>query len=136
MAIIDRNEFGAIAVNKKVLSKLVADCILQMNDLVFPCNKKGKIIKNKPTPFIDPDLYDSIELEENRGVENIVVYVVIKFGISISNTCNQLIDLIEEKFLLLKLDKPAEITVYVKGVMANQVAKRDIKVNRINSEND
>lgn len=136
MAIIERNDYGAIAVNNRVLCKMIVGKLLSMSDSLLPCNKKGKIIKNNPTPFIDPDLYDSVEIIEKKANCTVTIYIVAIFGLSISNIANTLMDQVEECFELLKLDKPSEITVAVKGVMAKQLVKRDLKVNRFNEQND
>lgn len=136
MALISRTDYGLITINNRVLYKLVAQDLLAMSDSFYPCNKKGRIIKNKPTPFIDPDMYDSIEIKEDKGEIKVNVYGVIKFGLSISETANEIIDSIIKLFGLLQLGEPDSITVNIKGIKAKQLVKRDIQVNRFKQSND
>lgn len=136
MASISRTDYGLIAVNNRVLYKMIVQEIIAMGDSLIPCNKKGKLIKKRPTPFIDPDLYDSIEIIEEKNEFVVNVYTVIKFGLSISETCNVICDKVEKCFELLGLDTPEIITINVKGLMSKQLVRRDIKVNRVKSSDD
>lgn len=130
MAIIKKNENGAIAINNKVLSKLIIEELLKMSETVFFCNKKGKLIKEKPTPFIDPDYYDSIEINDSvkKGLF-LNIYIIIKFGTSISQTTENIFSQIEEIFSMLDLNNNLKkINIHVKGMKAHLVIPRDIEV--------
>ena len=67
MSVILRNDFGAVAVNKGVLERMIIEDMLAMSDVLLLCNKKGKPIKDKPAPFIDPDYYDAVDVSEKKG---------------------------------------------------------------------
>lgn len=134
MAVVIRNEFGAIAVNRIVLNKMVIEQLLDMeNDLIL-CNKKGVPIKKNPTPFIDSDYYDAVELTERKnGVRiKIFIIVIINSEKNIADITEQIMDRIEENFELLKLDKPRKISIYVKGIKREEIDKRNIEVVRRN----
>jgi len=132
MAVIKRNQYGAIAVNKGVLSKIIIGQLLEMSDVVIPCNKKGKPIKEKPTPFIDPDYYDSVEVYEKKHVIRVKVYIITRFGSSISDIAEELFNRIETALAEIEIEKPGRITINIKGIMATQLMKRDIEVIRRN----
>ena len=105
-----------------------------MSDKLSLCNKKGKLIKDKPTPWLDPDHYDAIDVNEKRGVTRVNVYVITKFGISISEIADDIFTSVEKVFEILRLPKPIMIKINVKGIMTdNSIAKRTIEVVRNNA---
>ena len=132
MAVILRNEHGAIAVNKGVIERMIIGDLLDMGDRVFLCNKKGKLIKKNPTPFIDPDYFDAIEVYEKRQEVRVKIFIMTAEGSSISDVSDEIFSHVESDFDLLKLPKPGSIVVSVKGVMSDQIAKRNIEVVRNN----
>lgn len=132
MSVILRNDHGAIAVNKGVLEKMIIEDLLEMPDKLILCTKKGKPIKDKPAKFIDPDYYDALEVYEKRQEVRVKVFVITIFGSSISDIADEIFDKVEHDFGLLKLKKPGIISVNVKGVMTDQVIRRNIEVVRKN----
>ena len=132
MSIIERNEHGAIAVNKGVIEKMIIEDLLEMSETVILCTKKGKPIKEKPSRFIDPDYYDAIEVYEKKHAVRVKIFMITEFGRSISVIADEVFARIEAIFELLKLDKPGKITVCIKGVMNEQLIKRNIEVVRKN----
>ena len=133
MAIIERNEFGAVGVNKQVIEKMIIERLLEMSDALILCNKKGKPIKERPTPWIDPDNYDAIDVSDKRGDANVKVNIIIKQGHNISQMSDSIFDAIESSFELLRLDKPKTINIKVRGVMSDTLIKRNIEVVRKNA---
>ena len=132
MAFITRNDYGAVAVNTRVISKIVVNNLLDMSDYFVLCNKKGKLIKKNPTPFIDPDYYDAVEITDNNKEFSIRIYLIPKLGKSISVMTDTLIEKIEDDFNLINLRKPDKITISIKGVLSRTITKRDIEVTRSN----
>ncbi len=133
MSVIVRNEYGAIAVNKSVIEKMIVEDILDMTDKVILCNKKGKVIKDNPTPLIDPDYFDSVEVSEKKNHIRVKVYIIARFGNSISRLADEIMNRIESDFRMLKLDLPNSITVCFKGVLSSKLIKRNIEVVRKNA---
>ena len=73
MAVILRNEFGVVAVNRQVVTKLILDEMLAMEGELLPCTKSGKPLKKSRfsgygdmTDAIERfvDLYHGISFEE------------------------------------------------------------------------
>ncbi len=136
MSVIIRNNYGAIAVNKGVIERMIVEDMLGMNDALVLSNKKGKPIKEKPTPFIDPDYFDAIEVSDKKDQVKVKVYIVVKFGNNISETADRIFDAVEKDFAMLRLDKPAVISVKVRGIsgiMTDEIVKRNIDIVRNNS---
>ena len=72
MSVILRNDYGAIAVNKGVIERIIIDDLLDMGEDIILCSKKGKPIKDKPSRFYDPsrftdpDYFDALEVYEKK----------------------------------------------------------------------
>lgn len=136
MSVIVRNDYGAIAVNKGVIERMIVEDMLSMNDVIVLSNKKGKPIKEKPTPFIDPDYYDAVEVTDKKGQVNVKIYVVVKFGNNISRMADRIFDSVERDFAMLRLGKPSVISVKVRGIsgiMNDEIVKRNIDIVRNNN---
>lgn len=133
MSVIARNEYGAVGVNKSVIEKMIIEDVLSMPDTFLLCNKKGKPIKDKPTPWLDPDHYDAIDVTDKRGDVSVKLYLITKEGTNISDLSDSIFESVENVFELLRLAKPKTINVKVKGIMGENLEKRSIEVVRNNA---
>ena len=98
MSVITRNSYGAVAVNKVVLERMIIEDMLGMDRLLMLSNKKGKPIKEKPTPIIDPDYYDAVEVSEKKGEVKVKIYLVVKYGGNISRIADKIFEAVEKDF--------------------------------------
>lgn len=131
MAMINKNEYGIIGVNNSVLSKMIIGNLLECDEYLIPCNKKGKPInKNLLTGL--HEFQNSVEIKEYNGKNYVRVYIISKFGESMSNTSELLFEEIEKDFMIVGLPKPKQIIINIKGVMSKQIAERDIELVREN----
>lgn len=133
MSVIVRNSYGAIAVNKGVIERMIIEDMLAMSSVVMLSNKKGKPIKEKPTPIIDPDYFDAVEVSEKKDQINVKIYIVVKNGKNISKTADLIFEAVEKDFEMLRLDKPYSISVKVRGIageMNGVIVKRNIDIVR------
>ena len=136
MSVIVRNSYGAIAVNKGVIERMIIEDMLAMDSVLMLSNKKGKPIKEKPTPIIDPDYFDAIEVSEKKDQVNVKIYIVVKNGKNISETADLIFEAVEKIFEMLRLGKPAAINVKVRGIageMNGVIVKRNIDIVRNNN---
>ncbi|MBP3897596.1 MAG: hypothetical protein J6D57_07205 [Mogibacterium sp.] len=139
MSVILRNDYGAIAVNKGVIERMIIDDLLDMGEDIILCSKKGKPIKDKPSRFYDPsrftdpDYFDALEVYEKKQQVRVKVFIITTFGSSISELTDEIFRRIENDFAILKLNNPGIITVNIKGVMSeDQIVRRNIEVIRKN----
>ncbi len=135
MSVIVRNSYGAIAVNKGVIVRMIIEDMLSMGDFLMLSNKKGKPIKEKPTPIIDPDYFDAVEVSEKKDEVKVKIYIVVKREKNISETADRIFETVEKDFEMLRLDKPSSITVKVRGIegtMNGVIVKRNIDIVRNN----
>ena len=132
MSVILRNDFGAVAVNKGVLERMIIEDMLAMSDVLLLCNKKGKPIKDKPTPILDPDYLDAVDVSEKKGSAAVKVYLLIRSGCNISAVAEEVFEKVEADFRMLSLDNPSSISVKVRGLISDEIVKRNIDVVRNN----
>lgn len=135
MSVITRNDFGAIAVNKVVIERMIIEDMLGMEEFLMLSNKKGKPIKEKPTPIIDPDYFDAVEVSEKKGEVKVKIYVVIKYGSNITATADRIFEAVESDFDMLRLGKPRTISLKIRGitgVTSDEIVKRNIDIVRNN----
>lgn len=133
MSVILRNDYGAIAVNKSVIEKMIIEDMLSLSDSVLLCNKKGKVIKEKPTPFIDPDYYDAVDISDKKGHFRVIIYVILNEGVSASSAAEDVFRMIESDFEMLRLEKPDFISLKTRGVMSGgEVVRKSVEVVRNN----
>ena len=134
MSVIVRNDFGAVAVNKGVIERMIIEDMLGMSDALLLCNKKGKIIKDKPTPLIDPDYYDAVDVSDKKGHVTVKIYVILGEGCNISDVADDVFRKIEQDFEMLRLDRPDTIKFKVRGIISESedIEKRSIDVVRNN----
>ena len=133
MSVIVRNSYGAIAVNKAVIVRMIIEDMLSMSSVLMLSTKKGKPIKEKPTPIIDPDYYDAVEVSEKKDQVKVKIYIVVKKNKNISETADRIFETVEKDFEMLRLDKPASISVKVRGIegsMNGVIVKRNIDIVR------
>lgn len=126
MSVIVRNDYGAVAVNKGVIERMIIEDLLGMSDVLLLCNKKGKPIKEKPTPLIDPDYYDAVDVTDKQGHCTVRIYVIIREGCSIPEAADTVFDKIEQDFEMLRLARPEKINFMVRGIMSEGIEKRSI----------
>jgi uncharacterized alkaline shock family protein YloU len=134
MSVILRNDFGAIAVNRGVIEKMIIEDMLSLSDEILLCNKKGKIIKEKPTPFIDPDYFDSVDVSDKKGHVKVVINAVLTEGTSITSVAERIFGMIESDFDILRLNKPDSISIRVRGIKdGEEIEKKNLEVFRNNA---
>ena len=134
MSVILRNDYGAVAVNRGVIEKMIIEDMLSMSDDIFLSNKKGKIIKEKPTPFVDPDYFDAVDVSDKKGHVKVVIYIVLAEGVEITSVADKAFEAIESDFQLLRLRKPDSISLRARGVLVgDELEKRSVEVVRNNA---
>ena len=135
MSVIVRNKYGAIAVNKGVIERMIIEDMLAMADFLVLSDKKGRPIKEKPTPFIDPDYYDAVDVSDKKGEVKVKLYIVTRHGANISDLAEKIFESVENDFEMLRLEKPNQISVKVRGiagVMNDEIVERNIVIVRNN----
>lgn len=116
MAMITKNEYGVVAVNNSVLTKMIINNLLSFEEDIVPCTRKGKVIRKGFFTGYN-DFGNAIEIIEQGTRIRVRIYIVAKFDGDITGISEQLFNLIEEDFDVVCLDKPEEIRLTVLGVL-------------------
>lgn len=114
-----KTELGDIRFSRNVILKIVDDAADQTDGKVTVQNFKGKYKSVMPGSNV-------IFKETDNGV-TIDVFVVIRFGASISKCCRMMIDYINENIEKVMGEKPYSVKIIVTGVQSNEIAKRHIE---------
>ena len=134
MSVILRKYYGAVAVNRGVIERMIIEDMLSLSSDILLCNKKGKIIKEKPTPFIDPDYYDAVDVSDKKGHVKVVINMILTEGKTVMSVAETIFSMIEADFDILRLDKPDSINLRVRGIKdGDEVLKRNVEVVRSNA---
>ena len=120
-------EIGEISIEKAVIRKIVTECIASFDGKVVLTNHKGQIssIATK-IGVIDENNYITI-IKNDNGID-IKIYIVLRFGTSISLVTDQLILNIKEKVKEITDIETESITIIVAGMISKQIVRRNIEV--------
>ena len=118
-------EYVSIGINKSIITQIVTDAVDAYSGKAWLGNAKAifNIFSNDESSNIDI-VWDDEEIYIN-------IFLIIKFGTSISRVTNGIIDYIEKNIKVTFGDVPSKIRILVTGIESKQqVIKRDIEVVR------
>lgn len=118
-------EYGSIGINKTIITQMVTEAVDAYSGKAWLGNAKAvfNIFSNDESSNIDI-VWDDEEIYIN-------IFLIIKFGTSISRVTNGIIDYIEKNIKVTFGDVPSKIRILVTGIESKQqVIKRDIEVVR------
>lgn len=121
MLIIKDNDLGQIRVMKSCLAQLITECFKLYDDRIWLCNKKGKIV-------VGANHQVSFDVEEVNGALDIKIYTIIKFGTSISETTDSILNHLVNKINNTLGEQKFRIIINILGIKSKQIAKRDIEI--------
>ena len=118
-------EYGSIGINKSIITQIVTEAVDAYSGKAWLGNAKAifNIFSNDESSNIDI-------VWDDEGIY-INIFLIIKFGTSISRVTNGIIDYIEKNIKVTFGDIPHKIRILVTGIESKQqVIKRDIEVVR------
>ena len=118
-------EYGSIGINKTIITQMVTEAVDAYSGKAWLGNAKAvfNIFSNDESSNIDI-------VWDDEGIY-INIFLIIKFGTSISRVTNGIIDYIEKNIKVTFGDIPHKIRILVTGIESKQqVIKRDIEVVR------
>lgn len=118
-----KNETGTIHISKSVIGSIVIDVTDRLENKVLLCNPKGK------TGFNEKKSMSFLEVDVDGEELFIRIYVIVKFGVSISTVAEQVIDSVRAVVKATIGIEPRNVALSIKGVMSKNVSRRDIEVN-------
>ena len=128
------NELGQIHFSKNVIYRICSDAVNRSGDARIQNYRGGRYTAKKPGLLnaFAPGEEDSedIEITESGESIRITIYIVVRFGVSISTCANEIIDHVYGEMESLFGVRPANVTVIVTGTASKTIAKRHIEFSR------
>ena len=127
--------YGNIHYDENIIRKIIAKGVDEFNGKVLLYNNSKRLLVTRPGRKQAGSLQTGgantirITEEEDIGLE-ITVFIVVRFGTSISEVTDRLIDYIFEYMDRILRTRPARVTVKVTGVLSRNLVRRDIEVSR------
>ena len=119
-------KYGKITVSRNAIAKAAVDSLEDMGSRVILCSRRGKILKKNGAAE-----FAAVEVESIQGDIRLTVNVIVKFGISITKTADDIAGSISEAVRRTLGKAPSVITVMVRGVISqNKVAPRNLTIRR------
>ncbi|MCB6994470.1 Asp23/Gls24 family envelope stress response protein [bacterium 210820-DFI.6.37] len=122
-------DLGTITVNKAAIGKIIIEAARKFDGKVIISNHKGKVPGWVPK-LGGMDEINHMEIELNENGLDIRVFVVLRFGTSITQVTNQMVDEIHNNIKNMTGMEPNSVAVVVTGVLSKHVAPRHIEVTR------
>lgn len=122
-----QTERGKVNIARLVLRKITREVISRFSEVVYIANEKGQstsllnmMSENKEVNFIQ------IKKAEDKIV--IKINVVLKFGVSISNTSKKIIAETKKEIFNLTGIEIDSVIVNIIGLKSKNIVKRDIQI--------
>lgn len=128
-----KTEWGEIRFSKNVITRIVTQAVESCRGNATIMNYRGKY-KGVPGFFsrLTPKNVESgdIVIEETEEGLVLTVYIVIRFGASLNNTVDQIIDRIYDDTEDVLDLRPAQVKVIVTGTASRDIARRHLEFSR------
>lgn len=122
-------EEGTIFIEKPVIGRIILEEVKKLKGRVWVSSHKGKV-PGLVSRIGGQDEMNYLEISNGQKGIDIRVYVVIRFGTSIGEVTNQLLDSIQESVKRYTDINPNSVAVIITGMVSKQLAKRNIEVKR------
>ena len=122
-------EFGTITITKAVIGKIITDVIDEFEGKVIISNHKGKV-PGLVSKIGGMDEISNMEINLTEQGLDIRIFVVLRFGTSITRVTNQLVDEIHRRVREMTAMEPNSVAVVVTGMISKHIAPRHIEVTR------
>lgn len=125
--IILENEMGKIELPKSVIGSIVIEVVESFDGKVILSDSKGRVHK-LAYKLGAMEEANNIEIEGNENGIDLRVYAILRFGVSIKETANQLINELRSAIKEASGITVDNISIVVKGMMSKKIAPRNIEV--------
>lgn len=127
--IIIESDLGTVSLARPVIGKIITEAVDSFGGKVILSNHKGKVpgFVSKIGGMADANNMD-ITLTEN-GLD-VKVFVVLRFGSSITQITNYLVNEIHNNIRTMTGMEPNSVAVVVTGMISKNIAPRHIEVTR------
>ena len=123
---VAETKYGKIKVGRNAIARAAVESLEELGNRVTLCSRRGKILRKHSVAELT-----AVDVEAIEGDIRLTVYVIVRFGLSITKTADAIVDAIRKDVRRMLGRSPSVITVRVRGVISKGVvAPRDITIKR------
>lgn len=128
------SDLGTISLSKASIGRIITEAVDSCGGKVMISNHKGKVSGGKVPGFVSKiggmDESSPMDIAMTESGLDIKVFVVLRFGTSITQVTNYLVDEIHNKVKEMTGMEPNSVAVVVTGMISKNIAPRHIEVTR------
>lgn len=126
----EENEYGKISVSESVITDIIISEMAKYNGKIWITNNKGKSV-SKLYRSVGGSPAGNIQIDTRRdGRLEIKLNIVLKFGMSIKKTTEEIMENIRKQIKIATGENPAKLTLVITGVLSKKLARRNIEIER------
>lgn len=129
MTLSKKTRLGVVTVNDNVIAKIILRAAQKAEGKFFLSSERGRILGVASRVGVG-DVIGNFQIEEKDDKYFLKFSGIIRFGSSIKNVTETVLDSAEEEMKQSFPSRGGEITLHIVGVKSKQVAERDIEVKR------
>lgn len=133
MLLTVETDLGNIVVSKAAVGKIITEAVDRFEGKVIISNNKGKV-PGFVSKIGGMDDSNTMEINYTEQGLDIRVFVVLRFGTSITQVTNKLVNEIHENVKSMTGMEPSSVAVVVTGMISKKIAPRHIEVTRNGAE--
>jgi len=126
------SDLGKITLDNAVIGSIIIQEATATEGKIILCSAKGKPIK-QPVKRNGED-GSFFDLSWNKGDLDIIIYVIVKLGGSITTIAEGFNERLGKTINGLLGLQPKSITVNIKGILSKNISDRDIKITKNTNE--
>ena len=129
MTLNKRTGLGNVKINDSVIAKVILRAAEKSEGKFFLSSERGRILGVASRVGVG-DLLGNFELEERDDTYFLKFSGIIRFGSSIKNVTEVVINCIQQEMQQYFPNQKGIILLHIVGVKSKQIAERDIEVKR------
>ena len=123
---ITETKYGKIKVSRSSIARAVVDSLDDMRDKVSMSSNRGKLLREGSAAELN-----AVDVEAFEGNIRIRVNVIVRFGVSITETADAIAASVQKALRRILGRGPSLVTIRVRGVISKKtVAPRDLTIRR------
>ena len=124
-----QTDLGTITVTKNAIGRIVTETVDEFDGKVIISNHKGKV-PGLVSKIGGSDYVNNIEINFGEQGLDVRVFIVLRFGTSITRATNHLVDELHKRIKAMTGAEPNSVAVVVTGMISKNIARRHIEVTR------
>ena len=129
MSLNRRTRLGTVTVNDNVIAKIILRAVEKSDGKLLLSSERGRILGVASRVGVG-DILGNFQIQEKENKYFLKFSGIIRFGSSIKNVTENVLDLVQEEMQQFFPTQVGEIILHIVGVKSKQIAERDIEVKR------